>query len=127
MKLDEIETFDDAKEYEVTYTYDTTINYKNIFIELLDACKNYSSYKRVIEGYLYSTLMLTRSYQEDKDVVRENWMEMQQDYLVWLTRNWDALKVSEDIPEGSKAKIQKEVDRIRKVLSIEAENRSHIS
>lgn len=127
MKLDEIETFDDAKEYEVTYTYDTIINYKKIFIELLDVCKNYSSYKRVIEGYLYSTLKHTRSYEEDREVVRENWMEMQQDYLVWLTRNWDALKVSEDIPEDSKTKIQKEVDRIRKVWSIEAENRSHIN
>lgn len=114
MKLNEIETFDDTKEYEVTYTYDTIIDYKNIFIELLNVHKDFSSYRSIVDGYLYGVLIHSKSFEEDRDIVRENYVKMRQDYLVWLIRNWDALKVSEDIPEDLKAKIQKEVDRIRK-------------
>ena len=112
--LNDIETIDNTREYETTLTYDMTIDYKEMFIKLLNFCKKRSNYQEIIRCCLYSVLINSTDYEEDRIVIRDNDYEMQQGYSEWLVKNWDILKTNKDIPDSSKTMIQEEVDRLKK-------------
>lgn len=114
MRLSDVKTIGNKRYFETTFTYELTIDYKEIFLETLNLCKEYSNYERLLQVNLYDILLNISSYDEDKQVVRENDTLMVRGYIDWLMDNWNILKTSKDISKYAREMIQKYVNELNK-------------